>query len=269
MNDILIHLLLSGFLLSVLLTPLGCHLMWNRMSFLSDTLSHSAILGTAIGMIFHLPLMVSSIVFLCIFALAFNFLSEQRTFSQDTSLSLLSYGGMSLGIVLLHTFCGDGAYKKILFGDLYSLEQQDFIILLVLAIVVNGFLFLYQKELILSTLDADFAKTSGVNVDRFKKIFMLMTAFTVGFSIYCIGTLIVPALLIIPCCAVHGLCTSYRSMIKNALLFSCILMPVSIYFIKETAMPLGPTIVIAYLIGFIVLKFGHFCIQKFNIPHHN
>lgn len=254
MNDLFAHLILSGLLLSVLLTPLGCHLMWNRMAFLSDTLSHSAILGTAIGMILHLPLMVSCIIFLCLFALIFHFLSQKKALPKDTSLSLLSYGGMSAGIVLLHIFCGDGIYKKILFGDLYALENQDMIILALLTCVVNGFLFFYEKGLILSTLDGDYAKTSGIPVERLRITFLMMTAFTVGFSIYCVGSLIVPALLIIPCCAVHGFSVSYKHMIKNALVFSCMLMPLSVYFIKTTSMPLGPTTVIIYLIGFALLK---------------
>lgn len=254
MNDLLAHLILSGILLSVLLTPLGCHLMWNRMAFLSDTLSHSAILGTAIGMILHLPIMISCIIFLCLFALIFHYLNKKKSLPKDTSLSLLSYGGMSLGIVLLHIFCGDGVYKKILFGDLYALENQDIFILLLLCGIVNGFLFFYEKGLILSTLDEDYAKTSGVPVERLRVTFLIMTAFTVGFSIYCVGSLIVPALLIIPCCAVQGISASYKHMIKNALAFSCLLMPLSVYIIKSSSMPLGPTTVIIYLVGFAALK---------------
>ena len=49
MFEILFPALLSGILLSLITAPLGAFVVWRKMAYFGDTLSHSALLGVALG----------------------------------------------------------------------------------------------------------------------------------------------------------------------------------------------------------------------------
>ena len=49
MFEILFPALLTGLLLSLITAPLGAFVVWRKMAYFGDTLSHSALLGVALG----------------------------------------------------------------------------------------------------------------------------------------------------------------------------------------------------------------------------
>ncbi|MBO39302.1 MAG: hypothetical protein CMM75_09045, partial [Rhodospirillaceae bacterium] len=52
MDDFLILALAAGIGVSMVAGPLGCFLVWRRMSYFGATLSHTALLGVALGILF-------------------------------------------------------------------------------------------------------------------------------------------------------------------------------------------------------------------------
>ena len=46
---------IMGSLLVFLTAPLGCLMLWRRMSFFADTMAHGTLLGVAVAGILHLP----------------------------------------------------------------------------------------------------------------------------------------------------------------------------------------------------------------------
>lgn len=249
MNEPLLIALLSGVCLSFLLAPLGCYLLWQRMAFLGDTLSHSAILGIALSVLFHFPFhYLGTILYLLGFVFLLDQFTYKKSISNDTALSLLSYGGMSFGLVILH-FCGaDHSLKKILFGDLLSMDYQSLMWLVGLSIVVNIYLSIFHEKLILYILDADLAQQSGLNVKQVRLLFLFVSAVAIAVAIHWVGALIAPALLIIPCTAVFTSTASPKETLKKALLFALFSFPAGVFGSFYLSLPIGPTIVCAFMI---------------------
>jgi zinc transport system permease protein len=54
MADFLWRAITAGLLLAAVAGPLGCFIVWRRMAYFGDTLSHSALLGIAFGLLFDL-----------------------------------------------------------------------------------------------------------------------------------------------------------------------------------------------------------------------
>lgn len=249
MNETLLIAILSGVCLSFLLAPLGCYLLWQRMAFLGDTLSHSAILGIALSVLFHFPFYhLGTIIYLIGFVLLFDHFTTKKSISNDTALSLLSYGGMSFGLVILHLCGQDDSLNKILFGDFLSMDYQNLACLAVLAIVVNIYLGLFHKKLVLYILDSDLAQQSGLNVKQMRMLFLLTAATVIAVAIHWVGALIAPALLIIPCTAVFTSTASPKATIIKALLFSLFSFPIGVLGAFHLSLPIGPAIVCAFII---------------------
>jgi zinc transport system permease protein len=54
MDDFIIRALLAGLAVVMIAGPLGVFILWRRMAYFGDTLSHSAILGVALGFLYPL-----------------------------------------------------------------------------------------------------------------------------------------------------------------------------------------------------------------------
>ena len=64
----------AGLGLSLITGPIGCFLLWKRMAFFGDALSHSALLGVVLGTILHIDIHLG-IVVVCILMFVFVFLN--------------------------------------------------------------------------------------------------------------------------------------------------------------------------------------------------
>ena len=77
LDDFFIRALIAGVGISLVTGPIGCFIIWRRLSFFGDTLSHSALLGVTIGFFFDINVAFS--VFLISSAVALILLKLQKT----------------------------------------------------------------------------------------------------------------------------------------------------------------------------------------------
>jgi len=75
-DDFFIRALIAGIGIALVTGPLGCFIIWRRLSFFGDTLSHSALLGVTIAFFFELNIAFS--VFLISSAIALILLKLQK-----------------------------------------------------------------------------------------------------------------------------------------------------------------------------------------------
>ena len=61
-DDFFIRALLAGLGIALVTGPIGCFIIWRRLSFFGDTLSHSALLGVTIAVFFDINIAVSVFV---------------------------------------------------------------------------------------------------------------------------------------------------------------------------------------------------------------
>lgn len=252
-------------ILAILLAPLGCFLMWKRMTFLADTMSHSSILGVGIGLFFNISTIASSIIYLIIFIVILKLLMKNELLPKDSALSLLSYGGMSLGLILISLTHHKEATDKVLFGDIFCIENNEIFILLSITLISLIFITLYHKELICLVTDQNLALISGIPVDFLENVFIFIIALSIGFSMQIAGALVVPALLIIPALATTRFSKNYKSMLLFSTLFSIALAPISLFVFYEIHIPLGPLLIFIYVAGFILLQIILQIIKRFYI----
>ena len=65
LDDFFIRALIGGIGTALVTGPLGCFIIWRRLAYFGDTLSHSALLGVAIALLFEINIT---------FAVSFSFL---------------------------------------------------------------------------------------------------------------------------------------------------------------------------------------------------
>lgn len=126
MFEILFPALLTGILLSLITAPLGVFVVWRKMAYFGDTLSHSALLGVALGIFLQVNPYIAIVVLTLILAIAMVWLESNTQFSIDTLLGIIAHSCLSLGVVtvgLLQNVRVD--LMSYLFGDLLAINYTD------------------------------------------------------------------------------------------------------------------------------------------------
>ena len=55
MDDFIVRALFGGVGVAMVAGPLGAFVVWRRMAYFGDTISHSALLGVALGLLLEAP----------------------------------------------------------------------------------------------------------------------------------------------------------------------------------------------------------------------
>ncbi len=156
MDDFLIRALAAGCGIAVLAGPLGSFVVWRRMAYFGDTLSHSALLGVTLGFLLGVNPMIGVMVVCVALALALVGLQRRRTLAADTVLGILSHGSLSLGLValaFLETLRVD--LMAYLFGDILSVTVNDLVWIYSGGAVALTGLALLWRRLLAVTVDED------------------------------------------------------------------------------------------------------------------
>ncbi len=192
--------LMAGSLLAILCGLLGCFLIWRRMTFFSDALSHASLLGVALALWFHVDLMWGVLGVCLVVALVLGLWAHQeRALSLDTWLNVVSYGGLAGGMIALSQFPGRKIDpQSFLFGDPLSLTFGDIWIIAFCLLMTLLYILWNWRALLLVTLDAEMAKVHAISVRWIEGVLTLVLAVVVAIGLKTVGALLLPALMIFP-----------------------------------------------------------------------
>ena len=96
MADFLLNALLAGLALALVAGPLGSFVVWRRMAYFGDTLSHAALLGVALGFLLDVSPTLAVTVGCVLLAVLLVTLQQRQPLAADTLLTGESGSGKSV-----------------------------------------------------------------------------------------------------------------------------------------------------------------------------
>lgn len=199
MLEFLLPAILGGSAIALLSGPLGSFIVWRKMAYFGDTLSHASLLGVAIGLFFQMNLTLAIVLCCILLAILLVFLEKKQTVSTDTLLGILAHSALSLGLVTIaffeHVRVDLMAY---LFGDLLSMTLSQAFWLWGGCIGVLTILWLLWRPFLSITLSEDLARVDGLPVERLRITLMILIGLVIAVAMQFVGALIIGSLLIIP-----------------------------------------------------------------------
>lgn len=245
--------LVGGILTGVMGGMLGSFTILRQLSFFSDALGHSALLGISIGVLLGLNPSVVVLPFAVLFALGVSYLLTHTRLWTDALLNVIYSSSLAISIILL-SFVGQykGGLNSLLFGDILAIGTGDLVGSGLLLLVCTLFIGLTLRTQILLTLHEPLAVSRGVSVTPHRTAFMVVLALVVAVSIKAVGVLLVSAFVVIPACAARLLSRTFTSYVVRSAglggLSAVIGMGVSAAF----NLPSGPSIVATQLAFFVM-----------------
>ena len=101
LDDFFIRALLAGIGVSFVTGPLGCFVIWRRLSYFGDTLAHSALLGVTLAFTMEFNIALSVFVISSMIALILIQLQKRTNLPGDALLGLLAHSSLAVGLVVI------------------------------------------------------------------------------------------------------------------------------------------------------------------------
>jgi zinc transport system permease protein len=246
MDDFLLRALAAGIGVALVAGPLGSFVVWRRMAYFGDTLSHSALLGVALGLLLGVDLTLSVMLLCVALALLLVALQRQRRIAGDTLLGIMAHGTLSAGLValaFLQTVRVD--LMGYLFGDILAVEPGDLAWIwgggaLALAATVA-----LWRPLLAITVHEELAQVDGIDVARTRLFFMLLVALVVAVAMKVVGILLITSLLILPPAAARRFARTPEAMAALGALLGALAVAAGLAASLRWDLPAGPAIVLA------------------------
>jgi zinc transport system permease protein len=253
LDDFFTRALVAGVGVALVAGPLGCFIIWRRMAYFGDTLSHAALLGVALSLLLEVNTTLAVGAVSVIIAVMLLSLRRSDTLSSDAILGLLSHSALALGLVSLAFMTWVRVdLLGLLFGDILAVTRLDIAMIYAGGGLVLLVLVLVWRRLFAATVSPDLAAGEGLKPERAELIFMLLTAVVIAISLKIIGALLITALLIIPAAAARKLSATPEQMAVLAAIAGAVSVVAGLYSSLNYDTPSGPSIVVAAMVLFIV-----------------
>ncbi len=245
--------LLGGLLTGSLGGLLGSFAVLRQLSFFSDALGHSALLGVSLGIVLNINPTLVLIPFAVVFALLVNALVERSRLPADALLNIVYSSSLAFAVValsLVETY--RGGIQQLLFGDILGISWGDLLLIGALAVAAVAYLLLTLRAQILLTLHGDLASAFGVKTSRHQVTFIVLLALVVAASIKAVGVLLISAFVVFPACSSRLVSRRFPAYVLLSSLLGGACALIGLLASGWTNLPSGPCVVVVQFSAFLL-----------------
>ena len=266
--DFVQYALISATLISVCSALLGVTLVLKRFSFIGDGLSHvafgasiiAAIANISDNVVITLPVTIAcAILLLCA--------GEKTKIKGDAAVAMLSVGALAVGYLLINLFPTSGNINTDVCGTMFgttkivSLRPAEVWTCVILSLLVVAFFVVFYNRIFAVTFDENFAVATGTRAKLYNFLSAVIIAVVIVLAMNLVGSLLVSALIIFPALSSMRVFKSFRSVIICSVITSTICTVTGFLFSIMLGTPIGPTIVVADIIGFFAFYIAGFIVR--------
>ncbi len=227
---------------------LGSFMIIKRMSLVGDVISHVALPGIAIALIFGINPFFGAFTALFLAIVGIWFLERRTELPSETLVGIFFALGLALGILLTP----EPELLEALFGDITKIGPIDALITFALIAVIFFTMFSIYRELTISIISKQLAQSMGINVSKISFLFLLLVAAIVAIGLKITGVFLMGALVIVPAAAAKNVSIGLANFTKLAALFGSVSALGGILFASYFNLHPGPIVVLASGVIFLI-----------------
>ncbi len=192
----------------------GPFILLRRMALVGDALSHVALPGIALALLYGADPFYGVIIFLTVAALLIFWLEGSSRIPPDAIVGLLFTASLAVGILIIP----NANIIESLFGAFPVLSLPFLLVILSAAAALSLLCFVLSKRFLFRIVSPDLAEVHSVG-RKYDLALLLIFALIVALGIKLVGTLLMGALTIIPAAVAKNVSRSIRgNVILSALL---------------------------------------------------
>ena len=246
-------------LAAVLIAAVGCaalgvQVVLRRMSFMGDAMAHATLPGVVMSFLLGWNLLVGALGAALLAALGIAWASRSGKVNEDSAIGILYTGMFALGVVLLNRI---GSYRDlthVLLGNPMGVTDQDLWIMAAVVGVICLGLFLMRRELAITLIDPQYARSIGVSPGLMRALVLIGCACTVVIAIRVVGVILTAALIITPAASARLLASSLAGTTAIAVTIACVGCVVGMIASYHWHLAMGATMVLSITSIFVILR---------------
>lgn len=252
MTDFLYYSLIAGAFVGFTTGYLGSLMVLQKMALVGDALSHVALPGLALGILFNFDPFIGAFAFLFVAATLTWYLQGRTRLSFESIIGVLFVLALAIGILITP----QPDLLEALFGDISKVSIFDAFTAIAVSLFVIVCTRTIYKNIVLSLVSEELATSTGINVKRTEFVYLLLVALVVAVGIKFTGTLLVGALVIVPAAAAKNVSSNLHRYAELSGIIGIVSVLSGILISNITAIPAGPLIVISGTVIFLLTIFG-------------
>lgn len=251
--DFVQQALLAGVLVSIACGIVGTYVVIKRIVFISGSIAHIAYGGIGLGYFLGINPIWGAFAFTALSAWGMGVINYRARQHEDTLIGIMWAAGMAIGIILIQMSPGYAAdLMSYLFGNILTVPREDLIFTGILDIIILITVYFYFDEFRAVAFDEEFARTIGVNTEKFYLIMLFLIAMTVVVMIRAVGVILVIALLTIPPTIARQYTGSLLHMMITSIWLGIVFTGGGLWLSFQFNLASGATIVLLAAGGFLV-----------------
>ncbi|OZB96712.1 metal ABC transporter permease [Paenibacillus sp. XY044] len=244
--------LLTSVMVGMICGIIGCFIILRGMALMGDAISHAVLPGVALSYMLGINFFFGAVVTGVLTALGIGYVSQNSRIKNDSAIGIVFTSFFAVGIILITFAKSSTDLYHILFGNVLAVRASDMWITLIIGIVIVAVVYLFYKELLVSSFDPVMSAAYGLPGRLIHYLLMtLLTLVTVA-SLQTVGIILVVAMLITPASTAYLLTNRLWVMIYLAAGFGALSAVVGLYFSVKYNLASGAAIVLASAIWFIL-----------------
>ncbi len=251
--------LMASMLIGATCSLLGVYVVLRRMAFMGDAIAHTTLPGLVVAYLNRWNLFFGAIAAAVITALGIGWLSRRQQLREDAAIGVVFTGMFALGSVLISTVRSYRDFSHMLFGNVLGVTSSDLIGIAVTGTIVAVCLTIFQKELMLTTVDPLHAEVIGLSSARMRYLLLVLLALAVVTAIQAVGVVLTSSLLVTPAATASLLTKRLSRMLMLSVVFSTCSSVIGLYTSYYLSISSGGAIVLACtaLFGIVFVFRGH------------
>lgn len=219
---------------------IGSFALMRRMTLASDAMSHIALPGLALALLFHLNPFFGGLAALLLGSLLIWALEQKTKIATETIIGVVFSASLAIGSLLIAT---DHELLEALFGNVAAISSTEALIGLIGSGVIITILLAIKDKLTLSIFSPDIAKTTGLNNSRISLIFLVLFAVNIILGLKFLGVLLMGSLIIIPAAIAKNLSRNLRDDLATSVVAAIASTGIGVFLANEFNLDLGPVII--------------------------
>lgn len=245
----------AALLVAVAAGLVGSFALLKRMSLASDVVSHLALPGIGIALVFRLDPLLGAASTLLVGTLLVWGIEKKTGLATEAAIGVVFAASLALGALITPK----ADLEEALFGQIKPLTFLDFAIATSASLAIVATVFARKQQLILALFSRDLAAASNVKLQRLDLEFLLLFSLTILVSLKFLGALLAGALLMIPAATGRRLAAGINSLLAWSVLASAfsVIAGLLISSFAFSGLNAGPIVVLvaAFLFALVSLLF--------------
>lgn len=243
---------LSSLILAVSISALagivGSFALMKRMSLAGDVISHFALPGIGIALLFKANPLIGAAVSLLIGVLVVWKIEKNSALATDAVIGVAFTASVALGVLLTPS----EDLLETLFGSFPNSYGPYFWVALAVTVITGWIIYSLRNKLVISIFSPELAHSAGVKVNQINLVYFLIFGATILLGLQFLGTILVGALLIAPAAASRQLTSNLSSSLFISALFGIMSVIIGFLVSNRFGLEFGPTVVAASALIFFV-----------------